>query len=81
MTGISTTQRNAELCAAQLDRWVPLEGAARVLLQRAAERRALSARALQSLRRVARTLADLEDDEQVEARHLAQALALRAPLP
>jgi predicted ATPase with chaperone activity len=40
----------------------------------------LSARAIQSLRRVARTCADLADEAQVRHTHVAQALALRAPL-
>ena len=72
--------RNADLSSEQLDRWAPLSDASRALLSRACERRALSARALQSLRRVARTLADLERAQRVESAHIAQALALRAPL-
>ena len=71
---------NAQLDSADLDRWAPIVGRGRALIERAAGRRALSARAVQSLRRVARTLADLEDLPQVDAGHLAQALALRAPL-
>ncbi|MEQ1894855.1 MAG: hypothetical protein ABL998_20120, partial [Planctomycetota bacterium] len=41
---------------------------------------ALSARAVQSLRRVARTLADLDGAEAAGEKHLKEALALRAPL-
>jgi magnesium chelatase family protein len=43
-------------------------------------RRGLSARAVQSLRRVARTVADLEGAAEIGGEHLAQALALRAEL-
>ena len=50
------------------------------LVARAAERAALSARAVQSLRRVARTLADLDGVELPTRRHLAEALSLRAEL-
>lgn len=71
---------NARLSTSELDRWVPLTGTTRELLLQAAERRSLSARALQSLRRVARTLADLEGSEAVERKHLAEALVLRLEL-
>ena len=47
---------------------------------RAAAGQGLSARAVQSLRRVARTLADLADREEAEERDLKEALALRAQL-
>lgn len=69
---------NAELDADALDLHAPLEPAAKRLIERAVEQRHLSARAVQSQRRIARTLADLESSERVEARHLAEALALRA---
>jgi magnesium chelatase family protein len=71
---------NARLDADDLDRFTPWTAAQRRLLQRAGERRALSARAVQGLRRVARTLADLGDADAVDADHLAGALHLRAPL-
>ena len=71
---------NARLDAEDLDRHAPLDRTMSSLLERAAHRRVLSARAVQSLRRVARTLADLADADRVAERHLAEALALRAPL-
>ncbi len=70
--------RNAELAARELDRWAALEGGARELIETAAARRGLSARAVQSVRRVARTLADLDGAERPEGAHFAQALAMRA---
>jgi predicted ATPase with chaperone activity len=48
--------------------------------ERASSLRGLSARGVQSLRRVARTLADLEGNDAVAERHLLEALALRAPV-
>jgi magnesium chelatase family protein len=71
---------NARLEARALDEFAPLDAAGRTLLVAAIRKRGLSARAIQSLRRVARTCADLADEAQVRHTHVAQALALRAPL-
>jgi len=71
---------NAMLDADELDRFAPLTGPARTLLDRATRTRSLSARAVQSLRRVARSVADLEGAEEARPEHLAQALALRTRL-
>ncbi len=73
-------QRNVHLDAEGLDTHVGLDERARRLLTDAATRRSLSARAVQSLRRVARTCADLAGEDRVGSTHVAQALALRAPL-
>lgn len=69
---------NAALDASELDHFAPLDARGRALLERAARSRGLSARALTALRRVARTLADLDAAPRVTADHLARALALRA---
>lgn len=68
---------NARLGAEELDRWVPVSGGLGKLLARAAHERALSARAIQSLRRVARTVADLNGCKTCGPEHLAQALLHR----
>jgi magnesium chelatase family protein len=47
------------------------------LLHRAVERSGLTGRGFDRIRRVARTLADLEGVDLVEERHVAEALALR----
>lgn len=73
--------RNADLDAAQLDVHAPVSARLRPLLERAQRQRGLSARAVQSLRRVARTLADLDGADELTSEHLARALALRAALP
>ncbi len=70
---------NSELDADELDRYAPLGRAEADLVERAMQRLALSARAIQSLRRVSRTLADLEGKDRPDTAHLAQALAMRAP--
>jgi len=71
---------NVRLDAAALDRCAPLDRRERALFERAMEQGGLSARAVQSVRRVARTLADLDDAERPAEPHYAEALALRAPL-
>jgi magnesium chelatase family protein len=69
---------NAEIPAETLDRLAPLSGRARDQLERALRAGALSARGLQRVRRVARTLADLAGEEGViDASHVAAALELR----
>ncbi len=73
-------RRNFELGGAELERFAPLTGEARSMITRAAQSRGLSARAVQSLRRVARTLADLDDKDTIESTHYAQALGLRASI-
>ena len=73
-------RRNAAMTSDELDRQATLDADSTRLLTSAANRRALSARAVQSLRRVARTCADLDGAESVQSHHVAQALALRASL-
>ena len=48
-----------------------------ILLHRAADKLVLSARAYQRVQRVARTIADLAQEETVQKYHMAEALALR----
>jgi magnesium chelatase family protein len=69
---------NARLDAAGLREHCQLPADGQVLLEMAANRFALSARALDSARRVARTLADLCGDEFISRAQLAEALSLRA---
>jgi len=71
---------NSRMGTKDLDRHAPLNADMRELLVRAAERQGLSARAIQSLRRVARTLADLAEQDLPGRSQLAEALALRASL-
>ena len=68
---------NAELPAARLDEVTPLVPAARGVLESHLVRGALSARGLQRVRRVARTLADLAGRDEVEEQDVCLALDLR----
>ncbi len=68
---------NVDLTTEELDRWVPVQAPGVKLLENASGRTPLSGRSIQSLRRVARTLADMEGSELPGPEHLAQALSLR----
>ncbi len=69
---------NAHLPARVLDEAAPLDDGARVLLERHLVTGRLSARGLHRVRRLARTLADLDDDGDVLSDlHVAEALFLR----
>jgi len=69
---------NAELEVSSLDRFAPLDPRASALLERQLRSGGLSARGLHRVRRLARTVADLEGaGSTVEADHVAEALTLR----
>jgi magnesium chelatase family protein len=60
-----------------LDRFAPLAPTARRVLLEACERMGLSARGFDRVRRVARTLADLEGGEAIGPHHVAEAVQYR----
>jgi magnesium chelatase family protein len=69
---------NAHMDASMLTRYVRLEEKAEELLRKNHERGLLSARGQHRVLRVARTIADLNGSEQVRARDVGSALALRS---
>lgn len=70
---------NADLRGAALDRFAPLEPSARRILERALHQQRLTARGFHRVRRVARTVADLEGhDGPLDEEHVSQAMGLRA---
>ncbi|MFP5505328.1 MAG: YifB family Mg chelatase-like AAA ATPase [Gammaproteobacteria bacterium] len=68
---------NARLSGGDLDRHCALGTQERALLHQALDRLDLSARAYHRILRVARTLADLDAAERIDARHLGEALGYR----
>jgi magnesium chelatase family protein len=73
---------NSEIPASHLDLVAPLQPAARLMLRNELERERLTGRGYHRIRRVARTIADLEGDptEAVGEQHVAMALQLRVRL-
>jgi magnesium chelatase family protein len=72
---------NSLLSGADLERVVSLETDSRKLIEAAVSRLGLSARAFSKVLRVARTIADLENEERVRTQHVAEAIQGRILSP
>jgi magnesium chelatase family protein len=76
--------RSGALCAllpaAELRRCCALRRSAAALLWRSCQRLAISARGMQRLLALSRTIADLADSDSIEPVHIAEAIQLRRPL-
>ena len=68
---------NARLSARELEQVAAIDADGHRLLERAVERLGLSARAVSRVRRMARTIADLEGVDRIRNAHLAEALQYR----
>jgi len=68
---------NSEMNVKELGVFVPLSPEVKELLNDSAERLALSARAYHRVIKIARTIADLENSENVEANHILEAIQYR----
>lgn len=73
----SSACENARISARQLDRLCPLDAKSKKLLERAMERLGLTMRAYGKTLRVARTIADLDGQQQIAPEHVAEALGYR----
>jgi magnesium chelatase family protein len=72
--GVVSVRSNAELGPTDLDRVAGLDGKGRQLIESATEALGLSARAYTRIRRVARTIADLEGKDGIQSAHVAEAI-------
>ena len=73
----TTLRCNAEMQAAHLRQWCSLDDAGRNLLEMAIRKLGLSVRASDRILKVARTIADLADDETLQPQHVAEAIQYR----
>lgn len=75
--GRTPASRNASLTTRDLGRVAPIDAAARSLLRGAVASLGLTARGVARTRRVARTIADLDQSSDVRSEHVAEALQFR----
>ena len=75
--GAESTQLNARMNNRQIEAYCALDGPCRLMMERAFQRMNLSARAYQRLRKVARTIADLDGSETIREKHLSEAIRYR----
>jgi magnesium chelatase family protein len=73
----SGASMNARLIGKDLDNYCELDAEGKSLFKVAIDRLGLSARSFDRIRRVARTIADLEHSDNIQARHLAEAIQYR----
>lgn len=70
-------RKNAEMSSTAVQKFCPLEGGGNQLMKQAIDRFGLSARAYFRVIKLARTIADLEQSQNIERKHLAEALQYR----
>ena len=69
---------NAQISSKQIRKYCQISEAGTALLNKAMERLGLSARAYDRILKVARTIADLAESENIEIDHLAEAIQFRS---
>lgn len=75
--GPGTEEWNATLGSSEVRRWCRPDPEGRRLLADASDRTGLSARGIHRVLKVARTIADLEDEKHLREPHIAEALQYR----
>jgi magnesium chelatase family protein len=68
---------NSRMSSKQVRQFCPLDDACEQLLKQAYQELGLSARAHDKVIKVSRTIADIEDFEEIEPEHIAEAISYR----
>lgn len=74
----SKVNSNSEMNSKQLEKYTVLTDAAKRILSNAMDKLGLSARAYDRIKKVARTIADLEGTENIEVHHISEAIQYRS---
>ncbi len=74
----SSIQNNADIPASELSAYCPLDAKCSALLKTAYDNLSLSARTCHKVIRLARTIADIEESDQICMEHLSEALTYRS---
>jgi magnesium chelatase family protein len=69
---------NSQMTNREVERFAPLDGASMNVLHQAIERMGLSARAYHRIRKIARSIADLEGSEDIRLPHVIEAIQYRS---
>ncbi len=73
----TNVRTNAEMGSKELNKYCAIDDACERLLQRAFDKLGLSARGTTRILKVARTIADLEGEENIKPQHIAEAIQYR----
>lgn len=76
-SGNSKIFTNAEISYKNIDKWCQLEPEAENLLQNAVASKSLSLRAYHKIKKLSRTIADLDQSDLIKANHVAEAINLK----
>ena len=74
---LRSNKSNGELTAREVERYCPINKQDKHLLEQAMDKFKLSARAYHRILKLARTIADISESEQIEAHHLTEAITYR----
>lgn len=74
---VPALQCNADMESRHIREWCAFDEATRILIEGAVRKLGLSARATDRILKVARTIADLEGDANIETQHVAEAIQYR----
>lgn len=69
---------NSELTSPLMNQFCPLEQESKKILKKAFEKLNLSARAYHKILKISRTIADLEGEENIQTKHVAEAIQYRS---